>query len=459
MSTLLQKNQQMIEFRSLRILVTDDVPEFLREMAGILRPHFSVSVCSSPLRAVRLVRQGECDLLITTLIMRELDGFEVIRRVRGHGVSIPIIMVTGRGDEHTAIEATRLGASDYLSKPVQPEELIARLRRVFAAADAGKERAGPGASEIVTQDAKMFRILELCSKVANSDSRVLILGETGTGKELFAKTLHNQSRRNKEPFVEINCAAIPANLLESELFGHEKGAFTGATERRLGRFEEARKGTIFLDEIGELGIALQSKLLRVLQTGDYNRVGGARTLKSEARVIAATNRDLHEEVLAGRFRADLYYRLNVVTVEVPPLRERFEDIPLLVKHFNWKFTSAEARPLSFSAAAMRRLTGYRWPGNVRELEHLIERLSVLSSGRNVEPEDLPAHFQDANPPASPEISVASSYRDALRQFELNYFQALINAARGNLAAAARMAEMDRAQFFRKARSLRIPRAK
>ncbi|CAN5823933.1 sigma-54 dependent transcriptional regulator [soil metagenome] len=445
----------MIQPSAVRVLVTDDIPDFLREMAAILRPVFSVSVCSSPLRAVRLARQGECDILITTLIMREMDGFEVIRRVRGNGLSLPIIMITGRGDENTSIEAVRLGANDYLNKPVEPDELRARIHRVLAEATPSTKEEPKGVPLVVTQDATMLRVLDLCSRVAKSDSRVLILGETGTGKELFAKTLHAKSTRLKDPFVEVNCAAIPSNLIESELFGHERGAFTGATERRIGRFEEAGKGTLFLDEVGELGIALQSKLLRVLQTGDYSRVGGTKGLKSEARVVAATNRDLEEEVRAGRFRADLYYRLNVVTLEVPPLRDRFSDIPLLVDHFNHKFTQEKSRTLSFSSQAMRHLCDYRWPGNVRELEHLIERLSVLFPGQDIGEADLPSHLQQAaaqkrssEPPA-----ISRLYHEALRDFETHYFQGLIGSTNGNLAAAARLAGMDRSQFFRKVTAL------
>jgi DNA-binding NtrC family response regulator len=436
------------------VLIVDDIPEFLRDTAAILRPHMNVTVCSSPVRGVRLVKQGGVDLLITTLVMKEIDGFEVIRRVRGSGNPIQIIMVTGFGDENTAIEATRLGANDYLTKPVEPEELIARVRRALSGASATTVEGK--APEVLTQDPTMKGALEICSRVARSSSRVLILGETGTGKELFARTLHAKSRHATQPFVEVNCAAIPPNLLESELFGHERGAFTGATERRKGRFEEAEGGTLFLDEIGELGVALQSKLLRVLQTGDFNRVGGSRTLRSTARVIAATNRNLQQEVQEGRFRADLYYRLNVVTLEVPPLRDRFGDIPLLVQHFGRKFTAPGNPLLSFSREAIQRLCAYSWPGNVRELEHLIERLAVLSSGQEVTLSDLPVHFQNlGGASANTQFTSLRSYDEALRDFQKNYFQSLIAATNGNLAAAARQAGMDRSHFFRKVQSLQL----
>ena len=434
------------------ILIVDDTSEFLRETSAALRPHFRVSTCSSPLRAIRQVGRGGVDLLITTLVMRELDGFEVIRRLRGAGHGLPLLMVTGKGTEHSAVEAMRLGADDYLNRPVEPEELVARVRRALEAARQPVRRAVAGAPVIVTRDPEMLRVLEICARAARTDSRVLILGETGTGKELIAKTIHSLSARSASPMVEVNCAAIPANLLESELFGHEKGAFTGATERRIGRFEEAGDGSLFLDEIGELNHALQSKLLRVLQSGEFSRVGSSRVLRSSARVLAATNRDLAQESLAGRFRQDLYYRLNVISIAVPPLRARAADIPELVHHFIRKFRAPASAPLVVPPRVMRLLATYPWPGNIRELEHLVERLCVLSPGGPVGPEDLPGHFQGLAP-LNHESTRAAGYRESLREFELGYFQRVLREAAGNFAAAARLAGLDRSQFFRKIKSL------
>ena len=439
------------------ILIVDDASEFLRETSAVLRPHFRVSTCSSPVRALRLVGKGRADLLITTLVMRELDGFEVIRRVRGSGATIPVIMVTGHGDENPAIEAIRVGANDYLNRPVEPEELLARVRRALAPEEATSSIATPlpGSPVVVTRDPQMLRVLELCGRAARSESRVLILGETGTGKELLAKTIHALGPRRDSPLVEVNCAAIPANLIESELFGHEKGAFTGAVDRRPGRFEEAGSGTLFLDEIGELNHSLQSKLLRVLQSGEYNRVGSSKVMRSRARIIAATHRDLEQEALAGRFRPDLFHRLNVVTLFVPPLRERSGDIPVLLDHFNARFSHGTSRELNFSPAAVRLFRDYPWPGNVRELEHLMERLAVLSAGEQITPEHLPPHIQlaTASPPSPSAHLEGQAYGAALREFDLNYFRAVIEAGGGNLAAAARTAGMDRSQFFRKITTL------
>ena len=352
------------------ILVVDDTSEFLRETSAALRPHFKVTTCSSPLRALRLAGKGRADLVITTLVMHELDGFEVIRRLRGAGSTLPVIMITGRGNENSSVEAMRLGADDYLNRPVLAEELVARVRRAL---DARKEKqhapSRPGVPVVITHDPQMRRMLDLCERAARSDSRVLILGETGTGKELIAKTIHALSPRRNAGLVEVNCAAIPVNLLESELFGHEKGAFTGATERRIGRFEEAADGTLFLDEIGELSHTLQSKLLRVLQSGEFSRVGSSKVLRSGARVIAATNRDLEQESLAGRFRQDLFYRLNVITLSVPTLRDRPGDIPPLVEHFSHKFSTKEEAPLVFSPPVLRFRNSHR-SEHRRQLHHM-----------------------------------------------------------------------------------------
>jgi len=435
------------------ILVVDDTSEFLRETSAALRPHFKVTTCSSPLRALRLVSKGQADLVITTLVMRELDGFEVIRRLRGAGSTLPVIMITGKGNENSSVEAMRLGADDYLNRPVLADELVARVSRGLEARR--EKRATPvraGVPQVITQDPQMRKVLDLCERAAKSESRVLILGETGTGKELIAKTIHALSPRRKAGIVEVNCAAIPANLLESELFGHERGAFTGATERRIGRFEEAADGTLFLDEIGELSHTLQSKLLRVLQSGEFSRVGSSKVLHSGARVIAATNRDLEQESLAGRFRQDLFYRLNVITLSVPRLRDRPGDIPTLVDHFSHKFNTTGNNRLIFSPTVMRLLADYHWPGNVRELEHLVERLAVLSNGDPIAITDLPQHLQ---PDSLPRQAAArtNGYREALREFDLGYFRAIIQSANHNLAAAARLAGMDRSQFFRKIKIL------
>lgn len=434
-----------------KILVTDDVPENLRSIARMLRAEYNVSTCSSPKRAARIARSGRIDLLVTTLVMRELDGFGLIRRLRGADCQIPIIIVTGYGDDTSAIEATRLGVADYITKPFSEKELLQRTRRVLdrrlATRPAGSEPP-PTSSPIITADPTMIELLEQCRRIARSDSRVLIFGETGSGKELLARFIHDQSPRHTAPYVEVNCAAIPENLHESEFFGHERGSFTGAIQRRIGRFEEAGEGTLFLDEIGETSFSLQTKLLRVLQTGIFSRVGQTGQQKSHARILAATNRDLTEEARTGRFRADLFYRLNVISLRLPPLRDRPGDIPLLARHFAGRAGRDGTDPISFSPEAIKILTHYSWPGNIRELEHTIERLAVLSPDTYVTAADLTSlsELPDADSAAPPHLP----YREAINDFERSYFSGLLKRTRGNLAAAARLAGMDRANFFRKA---------
>jgi DNA-binding NtrC family response regulator len=436
------------------VLVVDDVPSFLQEMRGILKAHCGeVTICTSPLRALRRIKADPPDLLITTLVMRELGGFEVIRRVRGLGLSTPIVMITGYGNEKTAIEATRLGVSDYLEKPVEPDELRARLEKILAQGRTGSAESAPG-PEMISEDPAMKAIFDMVGAVAKSDSRVLILGETGTGKQLIAQAIHENSPRHTQPFVEVNCAAIPENLLESELFGHERGAFTGATERRTGRFEEAGAGTLFLDEIGETSFTVQSKLLRVLQSGKFNRVGGSSTFQSRARVIAATNRDLQKEVEAGRFRADLFYRLHVITLTLPPLRRRLGDVPLLANHFLAHFRGARGMPKGFTDDALQQLQRYTWPGNVRELEHLVERFAVLHDGPWIASTDLPEKIlRETGGRTGPagtghEAFLQGTLAAARSAFEKAYLSESLKQAHGNMAEGARRAGLDRSHYFR-----------
>lgn len=420
-----------------RLLFIDDIPEFLEEMKGVLSPEYRVTTASSPLAGVEQAAGGRFDLIITTLVMAELDGFDVIRRIRGRGVSTPIIMITRHGTAQTAIEAIRLGACDYLTKPVAPEELLVRVRRSL-------EQGTSDDDAFQTRHPATLELLRLVRRVAASDARVLITGETGTGKELIARMLHQQSPRRAAPFVAVNCAAIPAELMESELFGHERGAFTGALKRRIGRFEEAGGGTLFLDEIGELGIAVQSKLLRVVQEGEFQRVGGEKLIRSGAKIIAATNRDLRMEVREGRFREDLYFRLNVVQLRIPPLRERREDIRFLGGRFIRRFATSPKTAISMGENAWRLMETHDWPGNVRELLHQVERLSVLHAGQEITPAHLPELRETR--PSGPVPGLP--YSEALREFQRGYFREILAASCGNLSRAARLAGMDKGQFHR-----------
>lgn len=435
-------------------LVIDDQPDFLSEVKSILNPHFNVSTCRSPTRGIHRVVHEHPDLVIQTLVMREMDGFEVLRRLKSNDCRMPIVMISAFGDSSTPAEAMRLGAVDYITRPIVAGELVARLKRVMLRyQDEAYTPLESLQDGICTADPEMLSMLELAHIAANTDSRILILGETGTGKELVAHAIHRYSSRADQPFVEVNCAAIQPNLMESELFGHEKGAFTGALAARQGRFEQANGGTLFLDEIGEMSLEMQSKLLRVLQGGDYSRVGGNRTLRTTARIVAATNQSLRDLVDAGKFRADLFFRLNVVTLTLPPLRRRPRDIALLAGFFFDKFRQPGKPKQRFSEAAIQVMREYSWPGNVREMEHLVERFSILVSKPVIDVDDLPSNFLDPKPNESSNHAntigrVMLPFREAKTAFEREYFSMVLKRANGNMALAARMANMDRSQFFR-----------
>jgi DNA-binding NtrC family response regulator len=445
-----------------RVLVCDNLVEFCDEMRAILEPMgLEVVTELSPVRALERLAAERFDLFITTLIIPEMGGLEIIRRVRGAGNPVPILMITGYGSPRAAIEVIRLGASDYMEKPVEPEELKARVRKLLL-----RQKSDPPArsrfklADLVSQDPAMKAIFDMVEAVAVSNSRVLILGETGTGKQLIARALHACSPRRNLPFVEINCAAIPENLLESELFGHERGAFTGATSQRIGRFEEAGAGTLFLDEIGEMSLPLQAKLLRVLQDGKFSRVGGQRTLQSQARVIAATNRDLQKDAAEGRFRSDLFYRLHVISLTLPPLRQRPADIPLLCEHFLKRYSPHPRFKQTLSEEALRALQRYSWPGNVRELENLMERLAVLHPRSVIGLDALPEKvLQEAAARPAETVTYTGTYREARKRFEREYVEMMLRAHGGNMAAAARAAGMDRSQFFRLVRRHKLQPAK
>lgn len=433
-----------------RILIIDDVPAFLDEASAALSGAGLRTVrCDDPRRAAELVANKKPDVIITTLVMKHLGGFDVIRAIRGGGHRQPIVMVTGYGTPEGEREAARLGCCDYLTKPLEPAELVARVRRAVRLAEGWSDDA-IRIGQMVTRDPGMRAVMQTVETVADSDCRVLVLGETGTGKQLVAQSLHARGRRAAEPFVGVNCSAIPENLLESELFGHRRGAFTDAHRDRTGRFSAAGKGTLFLDEIGEMPLSLQAKLLHVLDDGEFTPVGADKPLRSRARVIAATNRDLHEEVQRGRFRSDLYYRLNVVSVRLPPLRDRPTDVPVLIDRFVEEFTR-DSEKIRLSNEAMEVLLAYAWPGNVRELQNTVERLAVMHAGEEIRPEHLPPRFFRQAESDAGGIDFSGPWRAARQRFEAAYVRRLIHHNGGNLAAAARSAGLDRAQFYRMAK--------
>lgn len=386
------------------ILVLDDEMNYLLILEALLNDEgYNVTALSDPETGLAYLDESEVDLVITDMKMPGLTGQDVLEHVKKNYPHIPVIIMTAFGSIESAVEAMKIGAFDYITKPFANEELLLSVTKAAQYASTQrenrllreqiKERYSP--SNIIGRSKPMLAVFEMIEKAAPGNSTVLITGESGTGKELIAQAIHQASPRCDNPFVSVNCMALNPGVLESELFGHEKGSFTGAVARKRGRFEAADKGTLFLDEIGELSHDMQVKLLRVLQERTIERVGGVDTIKVDIRIVAATNKNLKQAVENGDFREDLYYRLNVVSIEVPPLRERREDIPFMVDHFLVKYSAENNKTFDgFSPAAMDYLSAYEWPGNVRQLQNVIERCAVLSSGPQIESEDLPAEIKD-----------------------------------------------------------------
>ncbi|MBX3246606.1 MAG: sigma-54-dependent Fis family transcriptional regulator [Myxococcales bacterium] len=381
-----------------QILVADDEPNLRRVLAAQLaRDGYEVHAVADGAEALEALEEHHVDVVITDLRMPKVDGMQLLAHVATHHPDVPVIMITAHGTVDTAVEALKLGAFDYVTKPFDREELKhavdkAARTRELSQRDARVEVRGR--YQLIGQSRPMLEIYEVIERVADTPSTVLITGESGTGKELIARALHEQSGRRAEPFIRVNCAAIPPDLLESELFGYEKGAFTGAVTSKPGRFELAHRGTLFLDEIGEIPPSMQVKLLRALQEQEFERVGGIKTLQVDVRLVAATNRDLEQEIASGRFREDLYYRLNVVNVHLPPLRDRTSDIPLLLEHFVAKFSAKLKREVrGFSDEARVLLLRHPWRGNIRELENVVERCMLFCDGEHIEVPHLPAELR------------------------------------------------------------------
>jgi len=385
---------------NLRIVVVDDEPAQRELIGGFLtKQGHEVLPAASGAEALAYVKDRQVDLVLSDCRMPGMSGPELLLGIKAVNPEIPLILMTAYGTVETAVQAMKDGAADYLTKPLDLEELLIRLARVAEQSRLRSEVRDLQArlverhrlEGIIGESGRMQEVLALAKRVAPSNATVLIRGESGTGKELIARAIHFNSPRAGGPLVTLNCAALPEQLLESELFGHEKGAFTGAVAQRKGRFEQADGGSIFLDEIGDLSPSLQVKLLRVLQERQFERVGGNKTISANVRVMAATHRDLEQAMREGTFRDDLYYRLNVVTIQIPPLRERREDIPLLLDHFLRKFAEKNRRDVTgLTAAARDALLKYDYPGNVRELENIVERAILLCRGRVIDLEDLPA---------------------------------------------------------------------
>jgi len=380
------------------ILIVDDEVGARESLRMILKNEYEVFLAKNAEEAFLRIKEHAPDVILLDIILPDLDGLKVLEIVKQNDPDAIVIMITATKTVKTAVEAMKLGAYDYVTKPFEVDELRLMISRSLSTQALEKEvqylrkevDKNFGFGNIIGKSDVMKEIFNVIRQIADSKSTVLIMGESGTGKELVSRAIHYISQRRNTPFVTINCAAIPETLIESELFGHEKGAFTNAIERKLGRFEIAHSGTLFLDEIGELSLATQAKILRFLEEREFNRVGGSKTIKVDVRLIAATNKDLTQLIKKGLFREDLYYRINVVPIILPPLRERPEDIPLLLDHFVQKFSAENKKQVKgVSKEALDILKNYEWPGNVRELENLVERVVTLTMNSYIQPNELP----------------------------------------------------------------------
>jgi two-component system, NtrC family, response regulator AtoC len=439
-----------------KLMVVDDLDSARQMMRRALARSYDVYDFASVAEALPALDRAEFDAIVTDLRMPGIDGIEGLRRFKAKVPEIPVVLVTAFATVETAVEAMKAGALDYLRKPFEPEELEIVVARAVEYARVRRENARLktalagefNVSGIVGRSSAMKEVVSILERIAPTDVPILIEGESGTGKDLLARAAHALSRRAAGPYVALNMSAIPENLAEAELFGHEKGAFTGAEQARAGFFAEADGGTLFLDEVGLLPPALQPKLLRVLQDGEFIPVGSRKAQKANVRIVAATNEDLARNVKAGKFREDLWFRLRVVPVRLPPLRERREDIPALVEHFVKKHALRLSRPpLQPDADAMRALLEYPWPGNIRELEHAIERGLLLARADTIGRADLPPEV--ASPPHENGASDEGYYRRARDAWERKFFEDLLREAGGSVAHAAELAGIHRSTLYEK----------
>jgi len=444
------------------LLIVDDEANTLASLSRAFRlAGHEATVCDNASKALELAKAQSFDLILSDVVMRGKDGLALLEDLKAQGVTAPVVMMSGQAHIEMAVRATRLGALDFLEKPISTDKLLLTVENALKLQRLQNEnrllRQRLGKHEMVWQGEAMKRIVAQLERVAASETRVCILGETGTGKELVARTLHERSPRAGGPFITLNCAAIPAELIESELFGHEKGAFTGAGARHVGKFEQADGGTMFLDEIGDMPLAMQAKLLRVLEEGEVERIGGDKPVAVSVRVLVATHRDLEARVREEKFRQDLFHRIYVFPLSLPPLRERREDIPRLVEHFAAQVAAQNGwKPIPFTGDAVEALQSYLWPGNVRELRNMVERLMLLATSGQV---DLAA-VEMALPKATAAVGGApalssGTLADRVDGFEREVILAELKRSQSNVSLAAKTLGLERSHLYKKAEQLGI----
>ncbi len=448
------------------ILIVDDEESIIQSLNGILTDEgFEVLSANSGIKAIDIIEEVMPDLVLLDIWMPGMDGIETLVKVKEAYPHLQVVMMSGHGTIETAVKATKLGAYDFIEKPLSLEKVLLcvnnalEFNRLEEEITLLKEKDKDKYN--ITGDSEAIGVLkEQIKIVAPTNAWVLISGENGTGKELVAHNIHRLSKRNHKPMVEVNCAAIPEELIESELFGHEKGAFTGANAMKKGKFDQAHEGSLFLDEIGDMSLKAQSKTLRILQEQKFERVGGSRTIQVDVRVIAATNKDLEAEIEKGTFREDLYFRLNVIPMKVPPLRERVDDIPALLEEFLMEIaldTNTEQK--TFSEEAVDILQKYPWPGNVRELKNLVERLAIMVPGKTVDETDIPAPFnQEADGRDTLESTLAAdSYKEAKNMFEKAFIARKLREFDGNISKTAESIGIERSNLHKKIRAYGLDR--
>ncbi len=447
------------------ILVVDDEHSIRESLRGILEDEgFRPIFAENGDEGLAMIREENPDLVLLDIWMPGMDGIETLKRIREMSPDQAVIMMSGHGTIETAVKATRLGAYDFIEKPLSLEKVLLSIKNAIKVGQLAEENRNLKAKlakdyEMIGSSMAIMDLKNQIAMAAPTSGWVLITGENGTGKELVARSIHFLSQRREKQFVEVNCAAIPEELIESELFGHEKGAFTGATMQRKGKFDQAHEGTLFLDEIGDMSLKTQAKILRILQERKFERVGGNRTIEVDVRVIAATNKNLEEEIAAGNFREDLYYRLNVLPFHVPPLRERKEDISILVNYFLEQYCRKESREIkTLSTDAVEVLTRYPWPGNVRELKNIIERLVIMTPESKITERHLPASIRSFKPAGGrsfPDFNDVSTFREAKEEFEREFLVQKLEENDWNISRTAEAIEIERSNLHRKIKSYGI----
>jgi two-component system nitrogen regulation response regulator NtrX len=443
------------------LLIVDDEANALASLARAFRlGGHEATVCDNATKALDLAKSQNFDLIFSDVVMPGKDGLTLLEDLRSQGINTPVVMMSGQAHIEMAVRATKLGALDFLEKPVSTEKLLLTVENVLKLRRLESEnlqlRQRLGKHEIVWTGDTMRKLMAQVDRVAASETRVCILGETGTGKEMVARTLHERSPRAASPFVTLNCAAVPAELIESELFGHEKGSFTGATNRHLGKFEQAEHGTIFLDEIGDMPLAMQAKLLRVLEEGEVERIGGDKPTRVDVRVLVATHRSLETLVREGKFRQDLFHRVYVFPLVLPPLRERHEDIAALIEHFSRQVCAQNSwKPIAFSTEAVEALRTYSWPGNVRELRNVVERLMLLTTGGEVNLATVRAALPQASDAHLLSSPGAGPLAERVQGFEREVILAELKRNNYHITNAAKALGLERSHLYKKAEQLGI----